>query len=59
MYKQRYAEPHMTSVAVTIPQLPLAPFTVQMSLGRQPQVGVPAQAAGTSAQKGAGGSQGT
>jgi hypothetical protein len=35
-----------------------APWPMQTSLGRQPQLGVPAQAAGTSAQNGSGGSQG-
>jgi hypothetical protein len=49
----------MTSVAVTSPQLPVPPFTVQMSLGRQPQEGLPAQAGGTSAQKAGGESQGS
>jgi hypothetical protein len=49
----------MTSVAVTIPQLPLPPFAVQMSLGRQPQEGLPAQDAGRSAQKSGGESQGS
>ena len=52
------AAAHLESVGEAWTQLPMPPDLVHRSCGRQVQLGVPWQAAGTSAQYGVGGVQG-